>query len=149
MLGRMEKAKGAAMKGYKTRFHDETTLKDVGVNKLQSHRWHSIAALPKKDFEGYICEHRQGQKEITTAWALKLFKAREKSRPCPRFRLSYRRQGRATILGTAPHFALTCPLQGPKKGPASQSPHYDRKSFSHHRVTGKLSTKVLLMQQSP
>ena len=60
MLRRMEKAKGAAKKGYKTRFHDETTLKDVAVNKLQSHRWQSITALPKMDFEGYIRVHRQG-----------------------------------------------------------------------------------------
>ncbi len=67
--------------GYKTRFHDETTLKDVGVNMLQSHRWQSIAALHKKDFEGYVREHRQGQKESTTAGVLKLFKAREESRP--------------------------------------------------------------------
>ncbi len=56
----------------KTRFHDEITLKDIGVNKLQSHRWQSIAARPKKDFEGYIREHKEGQKEITTAGALKI-----------------------------------------------------------------------------
>ena len=65
MLKRMDKAKGAAKKGYKTRFHDETTLKDVGVNKLQSHRWQSIAALPKKDFEGYILDNKQGNYEET------------------------------------------------------------------------------------
>ena len=44
---------------------------------MQSHPWQSIAALPKKDFEGYIREHKQGQKEITTAGALKLCKAEQ------------------------------------------------------------------------
>ena len=136
--------------GYKTLIHDETTLKDVGVNKLQSHRWQSIAALPKKDFEGYVREHRQGQKESTTAGVLKLFKARAERRVgLSKIQTFYRRQGRATSLGTAPHFASTYPLQGPKNGPTSQGPHYDRKSFSHQRVTGKRSTKVLLMHQSP
>ncbi len=27
-------------------------LSNLGVTKMQSHRWQSIAALPKKDFEG-------------------------------------------------------------------------------------------------
>ncbi len=52
MLKRMEKAKGAAKKGWKTRSHDVTALSEVGVTKMQSSRWQSIAALPKKDFEG-------------------------------------------------------------------------------------------------
>ncbi len=56
-------------------------LSEIGVTKKQSSRWQSIAALPKKDFEGYIRDNRQGQKEITTAGALKLCKAREESRP--------------------------------------------------------------------
>ena len=50
----MEKAKGAAKKGWKTRSHDVTALSEVGVTKMQSSRWQSIAALPRKDFEGYM-----------------------------------------------------------------------------------------------
>ncbi len=80
MLARMEKAKGAAKKGWKTVSHDATSLTKLGVSRTQSSRWQSIATLPKQDFEGYIREHRQGQKEITTAGAFKLFKAREESR---------------------------------------------------------------------
>jgi len=29
-------------------------LKEIGVTKMQSSRWQSIATLPKEDFEGYI-----------------------------------------------------------------------------------------------
>ena len=60
MLGRMEKAKGAAKKGWKTRSRDVTALSELGIQKKQSERWQQIAALPKKDFEGYIREHNQG-----------------------------------------------------------------------------------------
>ena len=47
----------------KNRSHDVTgfRLKEIGVTKSQSSRWQSI---PRKDFEGYIREHKQGQKEI-------------------------------------------------------------------------------------
>ncbi len=82
----LDDGKGRQGKGRpKKMLHRETfspvKLKDLGISRVQSHRWPSIAALPKKDFEGYIQEHKQGQKEITTAGALKLCKAREKSRP--------------------------------------------------------------------
>ena len=41
----------------------------------------TLIALPLKDFESYIREHKQGQKEITTAGALKLAKVWEEGRP--------------------------------------------------------------------
>ena len=64
-------------------------LSSLGITKMQSSRWQSIAALPKKDFEGYIREHKQGQKEITTAGALKLAKVRVARPASPRFGLSH------------------------------------------------------------
>ena len=54
----------------KTRFHDETTVKDIGVNKPQPHRWQSIAALPKKNFEGYIREHKEGAEGNYDCWGI-------------------------------------------------------------------------------
>ena len=47
----------------KNRRHAVTSLpaklKEIGVAKKQSERWQSIAALPKKDFEGYIRKHKE------------------------------------------------------------------------------------------
>ena len=56
MLAHTEKHPAGRPK--KNRLHRETNLpailKEIGVTKVQSHRWQSIAALPEKDFEGYI-----------------------------------------------------------------------------------------------
>ena len=49
MLGQMEKAKGAAEKGWKTQRHAVTTLSEIGIQKKQSERWQSIAAMPEKE----------------------------------------------------------------------------------------------------
>ncbi len=49
----------------------------------------TLIALPEKDFEGYIRDNRQGQKEITTAGALKLAKVRVARPASPRFGLSH------------------------------------------------------------
>ena len=43
----------------KTQRHAVATLSEIGIQK-QSSRWQSIAALRKKDFEGYIQENKQG-----------------------------------------------------------------------------------------
>ena len=51
---------------WKTQRHAVTTLSEIGIQKKQSERWQSIAGLPKQDFEGYIPDNKQGQKEITT-----------------------------------------------------------------------------------
>ena len=39
-------------------------LKKLGISRVQSHRWQSIAALPKKGFEGYIRENKEGWEGI-------------------------------------------------------------------------------------
>ena len=63
----LEDGKGRQGKGRpKKMLHRETfypvKLKELGISRVQSSRWQSIAALPKKDFEGYIQDNRQGQK---------------------------------------------------------------------------------------
>ncbi len=68
----------AAKKGWKTRGHDVATLEEVGIAKKQAERWQTLAKLPEKEFDGYVQEHKEKGKEITTAGALKLFKQEEK-----------------------------------------------------------------------
>ena len=62
MLARIEKHPGG--RPSKNRRHDGTSLpaklKEISVIQKQSSRWQSIAALRKKDFEGYIQENKQG-----------------------------------------------------------------------------------------
>lgn len=78
MLKGMDKAKGAAKKGWKTLSRDGTPLPELDITRNQSHRWQTIARLPEEAFESYIQENKEGAKEITTAGALKLYKQREK-----------------------------------------------------------------------
>jgi protein gp37 len=43
------------------------TLKPLGIDKMQSHRWQTIAVLPASDFEAQIAETKAHGKELTSA----------------------------------------------------------------------------------
>ena len=64
MLANMEKHPGAA-----TRSHDVTAprLADVGISKMQSSRWQSIASIPEDVFEREIAETKANEGELTSA----------------------------------------------------------------------------------
>jgi len=43
--------------------HDKPTLRDLNIEKTQSHRWQTIAELPEADFERHLAETKEQQKE--------------------------------------------------------------------------------------
>ena len=63
MLCKMEKHPG----GKPSNKSGYTMLPDLGITKIESHRWQSVAHLPGKAFEAYIQENKEGSNEITTA----------------------------------------------------------------------------------
>ena len=61
--------------GQYQRLHDETVapkLTELGISKLQSHRWQSISAIPQGAFDGHIAEIVGARRELTTTDALRL-----------------------------------------------------------------------------
>lgn len=56
MLAEMEKHQG----GRPNQSHDVTssvaTLADLGIEKMQSHRWQRVAGIDEEDFEDYLAE---------------------------------------------------------------------------------------------
>lgn len=71
MLAGMEKNKGTAVP---TRSHDVTTLTDLGISKMQSHRWQLEANVSEEDFERFILESRESGKQLTSGAVVKLGK---------------------------------------------------------------------------
>jgi hypothetical protein len=53
-----------------TSFSETTTLDDLGISKIQSHRWQREAALPEDAFQTYITETRAKGEELTSAAVL-------------------------------------------------------------------------------
>ena len=41
-------------------------LEDLGISKMQSHRWQTEASLPDEDFEKYVAETKQSGDELTS-----------------------------------------------------------------------------------
>ena len=58
MLGETVKAGGDRRSESKS--HD-VTLNDIGITKMQSSRWQSIASVPEAEFEGYIADAGTGR----------------------------------------------------------------------------------------
>jgi len=73
ILKQMEKQKPGEYK----RSHDgrlSPSLKDLGINFNQSHRWQQIADLPEEVFQEALSQFKNNQKEITSSFFLKLSK---------------------------------------------------------------------------
>lgn len=51
------------------------TLKDLGIDDHQSHRWQQVAKLPEADFERLIAERKAEQAELTSAYILQAARA--------------------------------------------------------------------------
>ena len=56
------------------RSHDVTLLSDVGISKMQSYRWQLIAGIPERDFQAFVDDGIESERELTTASVLKLAK---------------------------------------------------------------------------
>lgn len=54
------------------------TLEDLGIERMQSHRWQQVAAVPAPVLERHIAETRANDQELTTAGVMRL--AREVER---------------------------------------------------------------------
>jgi len=65
----------------------EETLNDLGINKIQSHRWQAIATIPEDDFEQYINNKKANAQEVTSngayALARQIKRAAESKEPPP------------------------------------------------------------------
>lgn len=83
MLAKMPKNKGAdgsisTGNSVLPVMDDAPTLSDLGIEKMQSSRWQTIARLPEDEFEEHIAETKAERKELTTASVLRI--ARESNK---------------------------------------------------------------------
>lgn len=72
LLKAMKEAGELAEQGRPKTLHDETfcqplKLADLGVTRIQAHRWEAVAAVPVETLEEYIAERKAGGEEITTS----------------------------------------------------------------------------------
>ena len=56
----------------KSKSSDRVSLDQIGINKKESSRFQRIAAIPPKDFEGWIQDSRMAGEELTQAAALRM-----------------------------------------------------------------------------
>lgn len=72
ILKEQERNKGA--RGVGVPFHDETapTYEELGITRLQSHRWQLEASVPEEKFEQFIAETKAATEELTSQAALGL-----------------------------------------------------------------------------
>ena len=85
MLAQMPKAVGADYGGRtdldgnrELPSNPTPTLADMGIEKMQSHRWQMVASVPEDEFEDHIQETKANHKELTTASVLRV--ARENNK---------------------------------------------------------------------
>lgn len=73
MIGEMLRQPGAkAGKGRQSKCNSLLHLDDLGIGRMESTRFQRIAAIPPKDFEGWIQDSRMAGEELTQAAALRL-----------------------------------------------------------------------------
>jgi len=71
-LTETEKHKGG-QPSEKNRSHDVTsTLNDLGLSKMQSHRYQKEASVPERKFEQHVAETKENDLELTSTSILKL-----------------------------------------------------------------------------
>ena len=101
MLSTMEKARGGRPTNRlqpATGFVAEPSLRELGIEKTQSHRWQRLAAVPDRDFEAYLREAREAGREISASGLLRL-NGRRQGGPCER---RSRRDSGASVNGREP-----------------------------------------------
>lgn len=64
------------------------TLEQLGISRMQAHRWQQLAALPAEEFDRYIAATRAQREELTTSGVLRLVGERRQNErataPLPR-----------------------------------------------------------------
>jgi DNA modification methylase len=70
MIGEM--LRSATKKGRPGNGNSVLPLSEIGIEKMESSRFQRIAAIPPKDFEGWIQDSRMAGEELTQAAALRL-----------------------------------------------------------------------------
>lgn len=62
----------------RTRLHHATEsppkLEDLGITKVQSHRWQQVASVPEPVFEQHVAKAKEANQELTTAGVMTLAK---------------------------------------------------------------------------
>jgi len=81
MLAAMEKAKPPGKKIGNTMLPN--SLADLGITKMQSHRWQKIALIPEEQFLRHISETCDAMKELTSASVHKLLSPKEEKQEEP------------------------------------------------------------------
>jgi N6-adenosine-specific RNA methylase IME4 len=54
------------------RSHDVTGLSDLGIHKMQSHRWQTISSIPEAEFVAHIEKTKASRKELTQGGLIRL-----------------------------------------------------------------------------
>jgi 16S rRNA G966 N2-methylase RsmD len=93
------------------------TLADLGLSKMQSHRWQTIASMPEDAFEAHIAKTKTRNVELTTASVLRLAKdlvRKEKQQEMAE-------RGAQEVAATGAYQVLHCDLTSAMAGIAPQS----------------------------
>jgi hypothetical protein len=77
---------------------DAQSLRDMGIEAHESHRWQRIASIPKDLFETYIAEARHGSRELTTSGAIALARRIVSDRRDESTNLDARPSGQAALV---------------------------------------------------
>jgi hypothetical protein len=120
LLSAMEKSQGSkfngrAPDGSVRRSHDDTaqTLADVGVSKVQSSRWQSLAGMSEEHFETAVATAKDTAGQVTTAFMLReaeKVKPRKKQTQKDKERLQQLEEAKArgvSMLATYARLTLT------------------------------------------
>lgn len=68
----MQNPGGFSMKPPGVTINKVSTLSDLGINKLQSHRWQLASKIPEERFERHIIETKAANQELTSSGMLRL-----------------------------------------------------------------------------